>query len=50
MGAGMGAGARSGRTVGGSAVQADNNRRNNHGLARNGITGEDDQIKMTRRV
>ena len=33
---------RSGRTAGGSAEQADNNRTNNHGLARNSITGEDD--------
>lgn len=47
-GTGMGRGA--GGTVGGCVAQADSNRMNNHGLARNSFTGEDGSDKNTRRV
>jgi hypothetical protein len=40
-GVGVGIGTGSGGTTGGRTAQADNNRTNSHGLARNSITGED---------
>jgi hypothetical protein len=44
---GVGAGSGAGGSTGGTTPQADSNRANTHGLARNGITGEDGSGQKT---